>query len=96
MSKFQPDRMEKGYQLLPRPLVPANYSAYIQSDFWKAKRAEAIQFYGRHCARCGDNRRLEVHHISYERLGREEMVDLEVLCNSCHHNVHEADVTRRK
>jgi hypothetical protein len=31
---------------------------------------------------------LQVHHLTYKRLGRERMEDLQVLCCSCHHVVH--------
>jgi hypothetical protein len=34
--------------------------------------------------RCGHQYSLELHHKTYERLGRELISDLEVLCKGCH------------
>ena len=39
--------------------------------------------------RCGDSRKLQVHHLSYERIGAERDEDLEVLCKF-HHLVRHA------
>jgi hypothetical protein len=39
---------------------------------------------GYRCERCEGKRDLEVHHRTYERLGREWDQDLEVLCCRCH------------
>jgi len=35
-------------------------------------------------------RNLEVHHLTYDRLGDERMDDLEVLCPDCHRKAHGA------
>jgi hypothetical protein len=40
------------------------------------------------CQRCQARQDLQVHHKTYERLGRERDDDLEVLCDSCHHGHH--------
>jgi 5-methylcytosine-specific restriction endonuclease McrA len=37
---------------------------------------------------CLSRERLEVHHLSYARLGREELSDLITLCHECHKAVH--------
>ncbi len=40
---------------------------------------------GKKCERCGySSARLEVHHLTYERFGRERLGDLRVLCKTCH------------
>lgn len=36
------------------------------------------------CKRCKQARYLEVHHLTYKRLGFERMDDLEALCVRCH------------
>jgi hypothetical protein len=40
------------------------------------------------CGRCGSKRDIEVHHTTYERLGKEWDSDLEVLCVNCHRGEH--------
>lgn len=72
------------------PQIPKSYAAYIASPAWDGKRREALRYHGNRCNRCGASRCvLQVHHISYARLGREKMTDLEVLCVGCHGIEHE-------
>ena len=71
------------------PLSP-EYRAYLASEQWQRVRRAALSHAGYRCARCQarSNPRariyLEVHHLTYERLGRERLEDLEVLCTNCH------------
>ena len=64
------------------------YEQYIQSAEWAAKRALRLAIDSHRCRTCGHNGEvwpLQVHHISYERLGNEdEQNDLITLCASCH------------
>ena len=63
----------------------AAYSAYLKSAQWKNIRRLLIQQSNGVCARCGHGSpELEIHHKTYERLGKERMTDLEVLCRTCH------------
>jgi len=41
--------------------------------------------------KCGSNKNLNVHHLTYERLFCEQMSDVEILCYSCHYTVHNTD-----
>lgn len=42
------------------------------------------------CEACGDSlARLEVHHLTYERFGRESVADLQALCARCHTLAHQ-------
>jgi len=67
------------------------YNAYMRSDEWRQVRQAALARAQQQCQECGERNRLEVHHLTYERLGRERPNDLRVLCDSCH---EEADKTR--
>jgi hypothetical protein len=40
------------------------------------------------CEHCKSTRDLQTHHITYERLGREDINDLACLCSSCHSKIH--------
>jgi len=64
------------------------YLEYIQSPKWKKKRLMALIHYGEKCDKCGANKRLDVHHLTYERFGKELLADLQILCRKCHDAVH--------
>jgi 5-methylcytosine-specific restriction endonuclease McrA len=66
-----------------------NYGDYLKSPHWLATRKDALDYHGRKCADCGATEPLEVHHVTYKRLGREKMKDLLVLCGACHRIRHE-------
>ena len=65
------------------------YVEYLRSDQWAAKRRAAMKHHGRKCGVCGSVRSLEVHHLTYKRLGHERMKDLQILCGDCHRIRHE-------
>ena len=60
------------------------YLSYIASPAWRTRRQRAIERAGNRCQVCGEARRLQVHHVTYERLGNEKDGDLTVLCWYCH------------
>lgn len=71
----------------PEPTPEDRYTAYINSPQWKRRCARAIARAGDRCQRCGFtkySRRLEVHHLTYARLGHERDEDLIVVCHECH------------
>lgn len=76
----------------------AEYRAYLASPVWKAKRGEALAFYGCICNRCAGYGN-EVHHKTYLRVGGAELMeDLEVMCRECHqahHRSHDKRTRRR-
>lgn len=68
------------------------YKKYMRSDRWKAKKQERIDI-DKACVMCGRPldkiRSIQVHHVTYERLGHENvMTDLCTLCGSCHKKIH--------
>lgn len=71
------------------------YLKYINSQTWARKRARALERAGYKCQVCNDDRHLEVHHRTYERLGKERVMDLTVLCRECHHYFHELKKGRK-
>jgi len=63
------------------------YEQYINSPQWKQTRADALKRAGYKCQVCGApqaSKSLEVHHVTYDRLGTELPTDLRVLCKDCH------------
>ena len=68
---------------------PVNYASYLSSHSWKKRARQMRERAGFKCQLCGANDKpLNVHHNSYERLGRERDDDLVVLCEPCHHRFH--------
>lgn len=70
------------------------YEWYITSPQWKEKRAQRMAIDGIKCALCGSRHNLQVHHITYERLGFENIeTDLITLCHTCHERLHSFEGT---
>lgn len=71
----------------------AEYKRYISSPEWKQKEAERMEIDGYRCVMCGRSidhcRTLQVHHVTYKRLGHENaLTDLCTVCGSCHKKLH--------
>lgn len=64
------------------------YQAYLQTPQWKQKRIDKFSQVGYECQLCPSKTRLQVHHRTYKRLGRELLSDLTVLCEKCHKIFH--------
>lgn len=64
------------------------YKAYLDSPCWKARRKDVIRRAGGIREACGaDGLRpweFEIHHLTYERVGREPLYDLVAVCAECH------------
>ncbi len=65
-----------------------DYASYLKSDWWLRLRELALEHYGRSCALCGSDKKLNVHHRTYKRLGSERLGDLTILCRDCHARFH--------
>jgi len=65
-----------------------SYEEYLDSDLWKRNKNTVLIALGRQCQICRSKEEIHVHHVSYERIGRELVDDLAVLCKSCHKIVH--------
>lgn len=72
------------------PMQPGTpeYAEYIQSEAWQQQRTYALDRAKNRCQLCNSPYRLQAHHRTYERLGKEEPEDLTVLCDECHRTFH--------
>jgi 5-methylcytosine-specific restriction endonuclease McrA len=64
------------------------YSQYLQSEHWQFTRRRALLRAGFQCQLCESGEQLNVHHLTYERRGREKEADIIVLCYACHGFIH--------
>jgi 5-methylcytosine-specific restriction endonuclease McrA len=71
-----------------RELKSLPYESYLHTVHWLNTASSARNRAGHKCERCGAVGSLEVHHLSYERIGEELPGDLEALCSSCHEDEH--------
>jgi hypothetical protein len=68
-----------------------DYPAYLRSPHWKAKRADyRCSSQPQECI-CGETESLQLHHMTYDRIGDEALTDLTPLCGSCHNMIHELE-----
>lgn len=68
-------------------------AGYYWGEHWRRVRQAAIADRLGRCEECGSRDQLHVHHLFYDRIGAEEVEDLQVLCRDCHGWLHPA---RRK
>lgn len=65
-----------------------NYGRYLASREWALKKNAVRERSGGICERCKIRPAVNVHHQTYERIGREELTDLIDLCRQCHDFEH--------
>ena len=72
-----------------------SYQADLLDPRWQRKRLEIFQRDDFECIRCGaKDRTLTVHHRSYHLKPWDcPNIDLETMCEPCHHNEHEGQPT---
>lgn len=81
-------------QFRDRSLASLPYSEYLETRHWRRIRLRALLRSGGFCQQCWrQSQPLEVHHLSYDRLGCEEERDLQPLCEGCHILVHRRNAT---
>lgn len=73
-----------------------NYKDYLKSKHWKRKRLKVLKERGRKCEMCDATKKLEVHHITYDRVGNELHEDLMVLCREHHATIHGIEVKPKR
>ena len=64
-----------------------SYDDYLKSRHWRSF-SKLVRRRECHCC-CMREYGLTVHHVTYDRLGRERVDDVVTLCISCHSAVHD-------
>lgn len=68
-----------------------DYTEYLNSPEWRAKRLEVAEKANYTCSRCKKQilSGFHVHHRTYKHFGNELLSELEFLCPECHKKLHE-------
>lgn len=65
------------------------YQAYLASGEWRAFRISILAKRGPVCEVCSTRlRQPQIHHLTYERLGKELESDVVIACDNCHRGYH--------
>jgi len=69
-------------RLTPQQIEYRN--GYLRSEHWQEVRKRKLKQAGYACEICHKKTKLDIHHLTYIRLGNERLDDLQALCRSCH------------
>ena len=71
----------------------SGYIDYLNSDRWLDTRNTYREsgFNARSCWACGSLKRINLHHRTYVRIGKEKFKDILPLCNVCHQKVRKIE-----
>lgn len=70
--------------------MSTEYQDYLNSRHWKRLRRKLVGKTGQGpCCACGRETLLVLHHVNYDRLGKEEKCDLVPVCELCHTIIHD-------
>ena len=65
----------------------ASYSDYLKSATWRDVKQRYRESDLSQICMCGETK-VDLHHTTYERVGREELEDFVPLCRLCHEQAH--------
>ncbi len=65
-----------------------DYQQYLRSPAWLERRRLVLLRANGICEECHQWPIVNVHHLTYARLGNEPLEDLQGVCSRCHRNHH--------
>lgn len=68
-----------------------DYPHYLSSPAWHDTRRRYFESDQPQDCICGETYELQLHHLTYERVGEEELTDLTPMCKRCHSMLHELE-----
>jgi len=70
-------------------VMKKRYQEYLKSGEWNHLKDLKLKLCKYKCDGCNESGRvMDVHHITYERIGMELLTDLVVYCRECHSKAH--------
>jgi len=70
------------------------YKIYLKSDWW-VYFSSKIKKERKKCQKCGTDKKLNVHHLTYVNRGSEKDEDVLVLCRFCHKDIHGIKIEKK-
>ena len=67
------------------------YAEYLQSEEWQEKRIDVMNRDGFSCVLSKKTQNLQIHHLTYARVGNEDLSDLVTLNRDVHRLIHAGD-----
>lgn len=67
---------------------PETYELYLKTKHWLKVHGRYRKNHPKICSMCQHVSNIHLHHLTYDRIGREVDSDLIWLCKSCHKLVH--------
>lgn len=81
-------KMHKSHKQKSKPKKLTPYQKYLQSTEWAQLKIDIYAARGRACQKCGSKLSLQIHHLHYRNIFKEEPEDLIILCRACHRHEH--------
>jgi len=89
------DKLPKNNDKVSSTFIPNQFMSaehkqiYLTSSQWKSLRQLALARDNHCCKVCASTASLNIHHITYKRLGNERLSDVVCLCRNCHTKLHD-------
>ncbi len=64
------------------------YYDYLKSKKWAQIKLDLYELRGKQCEVCESKQNVQVHHLTYKNVFKEESKDLVLLCKVCHRKEH--------
>jgi hypothetical protein len=64
------------------------YYQHLASPQWQELRRRVFERSRGLCEGCGQNKAVQVHHLSYDHMGDEFLFELAAVCLTCHERIH--------
>lgn len=77
--------MAEYMDFLARGIGHKSYNEYLKSEHWQ-EFSSGMR--AKRCYCCHKQGRLQIHHITYENLGKELPCDVVTVCGNCHEEIH--------
>jgi len=74
----------------------SDYNKYLDSEEWKIIKKKVMERAGGICELCKTQKADQVHHLTYERVGKERLEDLKAVCFECHDKEHDGALSIEK
>jgi hypothetical protein len=85
---FNADPVDGLATILRKNFIALPYADYLKTPHWQDVREAALKAADYRCQVCYSPDKIQVHHRTYDRRGRELPSDVTVLCDTCHGLYH--------